>query len=234
MTSLLVSVKDPVEAKQAAIAGADLIDLKNPNIGALGALDDRLSNQIMHELKQFNDIQVSATVGDRHDTAEVLLKLVQEKANLGVDFVKLPYSEHLFSADFQLGLQEMMSELGTKIIVVIDASETIPKDLLLNLKPLRLYGVMLDTFNKQKSLIESKNTAELASFVNECKELHFYVGLAGSLKASMVDSLIVYRPDYLGFRSGVCSGNIRENRLLSESVKAVKRLLYNHNVGCEA
>ena len=36
---LLVSVRDPAEAEDARLAGADLIDAKDPERGALGALE---------------------------------------------------------------------------------------------------------------------------------------------------------------------------------------------------
>ncbi|MFM9834559.1 MAG: (5-formylfuran-3-yl)methyl phosphate synthase, partial [Methylophilaceae bacterium] len=47
---LLISVKNSEEALIALHAGADVIDLKDPNIGALGALDLETTAQILKVL----------------------------------------------------------------------------------------------------------------------------------------------------------------------------------------
>lgn len=55
MTQLLISVKNVEEALIALNCGVDIIDLKDPNIGALGALNLDTSQQILqkvHEYKQ--------------------------------------------------------------------------------------------------------------------------------------------------------------------------------------
>ena len=62
MTALLASVTDLQEARMALEAGANIIDLKDPARGALGAV----SNDIQQSVTRFVDRRrlVSATVGD--------------------------------------------------------------------------------------------------------------------------------------------------------------------------
>ena len=46
MTGLLVSVRDAKEAQQAVSGGADVIDVKEPAHGALGAADPTVWSQV--------------------------------------------------------------------------------------------------------------------------------------------------------------------------------------------
>ena len=52
MTGLLASVASPEEARIAAACGVDIIDLKNPRAGALGALPLALGTAEGAELRQ--------------------------------------------------------------------------------------------------------------------------------------------------------------------------------------
>ncbi|MEX0712176.1 MAG: (5-formylfuran-3-yl)methyl phosphate synthase, partial [Pirellulales bacterium] len=51
MTKLLVSVRSLAEARLALAAGVDLIDLKEPARGSLGALDPAVARQIVRSLR---------------------------------------------------------------------------------------------------------------------------------------------------------------------------------------
>ena len=65
MISLLASVRDLVEAREAAAAGVDLIDLKEPSAGALGALATDDIRAIVTAIRSgWPHRPVSATIGD--------------------------------------------------------------------------------------------------------------------------------------------------------------------------
>ncbi|MET0208713.1 MAG: (5-formylfuran-3-yl)methyl phosphate synthase, partial [Burkholderiaceae bacterium] len=62
---LLVSVRDEHEALIAAESGADLIDMKEPRAGALGALPFDAVERIVAVLRRrHTTLRLSATVGD--------------------------------------------------------------------------------------------------------------------------------------------------------------------------
>lgn len=64
-TRLLVSMRDVGEALAAAAAGADFIDLQEPNTGALGAVPLGTVRAVVTGLPRAGYAQtVSATIGD--------------------------------------------------------------------------------------------------------------------------------------------------------------------------
>jgi len=62
MTLFLASVRDAGEAEMAMTAGADIIDLKDPHSGALGALNLKTIASCVRSIAR--RAPVSATVGD--------------------------------------------------------------------------------------------------------------------------------------------------------------------------
>ncbi|NIQ14333.1 MAG: hypothetical protein GTO02_07985, partial [Candidatus Dadabacteria bacterium] len=62
MSLFLASVTNLEEAKQVLAADADIIDLKNPAEGALGAVDYSVVTEVVNYVN--NQCLVSATIGD--------------------------------------------------------------------------------------------------------------------------------------------------------------------------
>ena len=87
MTRFLVSVRDVAETETALAAGADIIDLKDPAKGALGALDPAAIASCVTRIA--GRAEVSATVGDLPMRAATIRGAVRKIAALGVDHVKL-------------------------------------------------------------------------------------------------------------------------------------------------
>jgi uncharacterized protein (UPF0264 family) len=87
MTRLLASVRDEDEALTALAAHADIIDFKDPDAGALGALDVRIIAGALRRLA--NRAQTSATAGDLPLDPAALIAAVERIGATGVDFVKV-------------------------------------------------------------------------------------------------------------------------------------------------
>src|SRR5450830_1564790 len=141
MTKLLASVKDSYEALL-AIDYADIIDLKNPSEGALGALAIADIEDIVAKLDGRKI--TSATIGDLPMHSELLLAKIRETANTGVDIVKIG----LFPSPEQIACMEAIGQSlasEIKIVVVIFAENVLDIGLLKFLKASNFYGVMLDT-----------------------------------------------------------------------------------------
>ncbi|HEX6829966.1 MAG TPA: (5-formylfuran-3-yl)methyl phosphate synthase, partial [Methyloceanibacter sp.] len=86
MTLFLASVRDEAEAAVALLARADIIDLKEPRRGALGALDLDTTRSIVSLVG--GRVAVSATIGDLPMLPETISTAVLEKAACGLDYVK--------------------------------------------------------------------------------------------------------------------------------------------------
>ena len=86
MTLFLASVRDEAEAETALLARADIIDLKDPAQGALGALDLDTTRRIVSVVA--GRVPVSATIGDLPMHRSPIHHTVLQHAACGVDYVK--------------------------------------------------------------------------------------------------------------------------------------------------
>ncbi len=222
MTQLLISVKNVDEALIALGASADIIDLKDPSIGALGALDLSETKQIVRAIN--GRALVSATVGEQHRLTQVLISDIQARTELGVDVVKIAVSE-LFYEDNFWGEITKLTNSSVKVIAVFFAEEYSDFPLLAALEKAGFYGAMLDTQTKQQNLLQVQTKHVLQTFTQNCRQYHLKSGLAGSLQPQHIASLIEFNPTYLGFRGGVCENLMRNSALCEAKVIEVKNML---------
>lgn len=230
MIRLLISVKNAEEAIEAVDAGADFIDLKDPAVGALGSLDDMVSMQAVRAVNR--QAMVSATVGDAHDSLDALLDLVMRKRDLGVDIIKLPVSSLPKQVHDDDAIAKLIHDHQLKLIAVIFADQQIDLTWIPKLAAMGFYGAMLDTADKQHHLLTAVDADTIHAFVKHCESHRLQSGLAGALRLEYLNELTQHFPSYIGFRSGVCQDNVRENSLLPHLVKEIKDKLYKHNNFC--
>jgi (5-formylfuran-3-yl)methyl phosphate synthase len=226
---VLVSVNSVPEAQMVLSADVRLIDLKETSHGALAALDLNLSKSIIHEVILYRqqhpqaDIIVSATIGDDCASVQVLRELIQSRLNIGVNVIKLPQTIWADAA-YAPVIKEFLSR-QVKLIAVLSADHFSGKEavgnILQDLANAAYWGVMVDTIQKSKPLTALISLQLLDFFVSSAKLLGLYVGLAGGLKLEQFDSLADLSPDYLGFRSGLCLNQHRDQPLISEKVHLV-------------
>lgn len=227
MIKLLISVKNAEEAKLAIEAGADMIDLKDPAVGALGNLPNAISNDIIQAIN--GQVIVSATVGEEVVNATQLLALIDAKFSMGVDIVKLSLSPLFEDNDFTEAIKQRITQHQLKLVAVLFADQPLDFNWLPRLADIGFYGVMLDTARKKNNLLLCLDEITIGKFVKMCEAHQLQSGLAGALRVEYVPRLVGYLPSYIGFRSGVCENNIRQNHLLPAAVKKIKEQLYKHN-----
>lgn len=226
MTQLLISVKNVKETLIALDAGVDIIDLKDPDNGALGALDIVTSANILQAVS--GAAIVSATAGEHHASLSELVFDIRTRVEIGADIVKIAVSELFYEADFLIEMAKLTNE-GIKIVAVFFADELIDLDLLKKIQQTGFFGAMLDTNNKQQNLLQSLTTSDLQIFTQKCNQQQLKYGFAGSLKLQDIESLIKFNPTYIGFRGGVCEDNMRKSALSPCKVIEVKNMLHTHN-----
>ena len=226
MTQLLISVKNSEEALIALATGVDIIDLKDPNEGALGALNLTMTKQIL-QLVNGRSL-VSATVGELHASIDALVLDIQLRAEIGVDIIKIAVSDLFVQCGFFDAIAHL-SKANIKIVAVFFADKEINFNLLPALKNAGFYGAMLDTKNKQRNLLQLQHPSNLHLFTQQCRKYQLISGLAGSLQPQHIDTLIEINATYLGFRGGVCKDSQRKSSLVSSKVIEVKNMLRNGN-----
>jgi (5-formylfuran-3-yl)methyl phosphate synthase len=227
MTGLLASVRNREEAILALEAGVDVIDLKNPNEGALGALPLHTITDIVHLVNGRS--VVSATIGDLPMRSESIVFGIEHTASQGVDIVKVGFfGTH--GHDACIKAMQPLAAAGIKIMAVLFADHEPDLNILPRLKAAGFYGAMLDTASKcEKNLVDHLSMEMLRGFLKRAHDLGLETGLAGSLKLSDVSSLAALQPGYLGFRGALCEKRERSGTLLLRRLEEAKKLLHESN-----
>ena len=222
MTGMLASVNSLPEALLALAAKVDIIDLKEPSRGALGALDDCLVREIVQNIQ--GRCPVSATVGDLPMHAETLAVAVAAMAATGVDFVKIGFFP---GGDYQPVINALAaSAQASALIAVLFADKQPDFALLPALKAAGFAGVMLDTMDKASgSLTAVLSAEEIQAFVTQARTQKLLCGLAGSLRRKDVADLLPYQANYLGFRGALCEQHNRVAELSPSALMAIRQLI---------
>ncbi len=227
MTGMLASIASADEAAAVVAAGVDIIDLKDPAAGALGALPAAIVGDCVGRIA--GRVAVSATVGDLPMEPSVIARAVAEMARLGVDIVKVGW----FPGGDQAGCLQALAaaaKRGVRLVAVMFADRQPDFELVGRLADCRVAGSMLDTADKQGgSLRRHLPDHRLRDFVRHCSNAGLMSGLAGSLLIEDIAPLVRLRPDYLGFRGALCAGD-RKTALdpvqlmaVRDTVKAAER-----------
>jgi (5-formylfuran-3-yl)methyl phosphate synthase len=222
MTLMLASVTNPAEAEAVWLGGADIIDLKDPAKGALGALDADVAAGIVRSVGKRKP--VSAAVGSLLGAPGAVVGAVAAIAATGVDYVKVGCSPGKAGADCVRALRT--HACNTKLVGVLFADCEPDLDMLALMANNGFTSAMLDTAKKEAGrLLDHMDVAALDRFIGRCRENGLTSGLAGSLEAPDVPRLLPLQPNYLGFRSSLCQGRVREAAIDAESVKIIRDLI---------
>jgi len=222
MTLLLASVRNEAEAEIAVGAGADIVDLKDPGRGALGALDLKSIEVCVRAVG--GRVPVSATIGDLPLEEKVVSTAVLTTAARGVDYVKLG----LFPDGDAVRCLNGLTGLAAKIrLIVVLFADALPEIDAVGLAArIGASGIMFDTLGKSgAALPDLISPRMLADFLAAARARGMTVGLAGSLKARHVPDLLALGPDLLGFRGALCRAGERDKSLDKARLAAVRALI---------
>jgi len=219
VTGLLASVMSADEAETVLALGADIVDLKDPRRGALGALPLDVVREAL--VRVAGRRPVSATVGDLPMEPDRVAAAAARTGETGLDFVKVglfPGGDRLACLD-ALAVQAAQ---GLSLVAVMFADQGPDFTLIERLAERRFAGVMLDTAGKRGGgLLSYLDEAVLRDFVQRANAAGLLAGLAGSLALGDVPALLHLGPDYLGFR-GALTGGGREASLDPPAIAALR------------
>jgi uncharacterized protein (UPF0264 family) len=215
-TKLIVSVTSAAEALTAVENGADLIDVKDPSRGSLGAATPDVWREVIGVVGK--KVPVSAALGEMRDL--VFNELARQTG--GLAFAKLGLSQctkiPLF--DWKLYWQQWRDQLPrrTQPVMVVyadwrDCGAPSPQELVKCVHDFRVPIVLVDTFDKSNgNLREHCSDEQLIRFLAAVRDAKAQVVLAGSLQLSDLTDLLPLAPDYVAVRGAVCRGS-RTGRL---------------------
>jgi uncharacterized protein (UPF0264 family) len=223
MTRLLASVADLGELAPAAAGGADILDLKDPTAGALGAWPpERIAEAVARTRAWPIRPPLSATVGDLPMVPDTVTAHVTATAALGVDIVKIGLTPDGDPAGCVAALAEQ-ARGGARLVAVLFADLWPDFRLLDTIARAGFAGAMLDTAGKASGgLLRHKSLDVVARFVEDARRLGLLTGLAGSLTLADVPALLPLHPGVLGFRTALCVGGDRRGVLDPAAMAAIR------------
>ena len=222
MTMLLASVTGAQEAELALAHGADIIDLKDPARGALGALSSDAVRETVGAIGGRRP--VSAVTGDLPMEPRTVAEAAEEMAATGVDYVKVGLFPGAGRADCIRALAPIA--VRTRVVGVLFADSEPDMTLLPLMAEAGFAGAMLDTARKGLGrLLDHADLATLGEFIRACRAYGMLTGLAGSLEAPDVPRLLLLGPDYLGFRGALCARHDRTGVLDAAALGLIRALI---------
>lgn len=222
MTKMLASVADLAEAEIAISGGADIVDLKDPKAGALGAVATETIRKAVQAVAGRRE--TSAVLGDLPMQPETIRSRAEEVAATGVDYVKAGF----FPSPNAAVCAEALAPLAarTKLIAVLFADKEPDFGLLELFAKHGFHGVMVDTADKNKGrLLDHLPPERIPAFVDCARSVGLKVGLSGSLETPDIPRLLPFAPDFLGFRGALCDRSQRTAAISAEAVQHIRSLI---------
>jgi (5-formylfuran-3-yl)methyl phosphate synthase len=229
MTRMLASVTGAEEARIALEGGADIIDLKDPSRGALGAVHPQAIRDVIDLVE--GRVPVSAVTGDLPMEPDRVLAAATEALSAGAAFIKIG----IFPAGDPDACIRALSPLAgrAQLVAVMFADQAPDLSLLPLLAEAGFAGAMLDTANKRSGrLLDHMDLPRLRQFTAACRANALFPGLAGSLESPDIPRLLVLQPAVLGFRGALCAGG-RAAPIDLAAVRAIRALIPRENGGPE-
>jgi uncharacterized protein (UPF0264 family) len=226
---LLISPKDEKEAVEAIAGGADIIDVKNPKEGALGANFPWIIKRI-REITPKN-IEVSCTLGDVPNLPGAMSLAALGAATTGVDYIKAGLYGLKTEEDavyLTRSVTRAVRDFDSSIKVVItgyaDASRvgSVNPMLIADITHKAQADIaMIDTAVKDgKNLFTFLTINQLRSFVDAAHDHGLKAALAGSLKKEDLPAVYALGADVVGLRGAACThGDRVDGRITRETVR---------------
>ena len=229
---LLVSVVDAGEAREAAAAGADIVDVKNPAEGSLGAPSPATIEAVRAAVPA--RLPVSAAIGDMPNLPGTAALAALGAARSGAAFVKVGLWGVANEAEAVALLRAVREAIagvpGAEVVAgaYADARRVAPAPLAPELLPrvARAAGVkvcLLDTAIKDgRGLLDWLSPEALTALVDEAHELGLELALAGALRAEDLPVVCATGADIVGVRSAACADGRRTGSLEAARVRALR------------
>ena len=237
MLKLLVSSVDVGEALEAVAGGADIIDVKNPKEGALGASFPWVIRRIREVTPK--GLEVSCTLGDLPNLPGSVALAALGAAATGVDYIKCSlYGVRTHAEAVYLIKNVVKAAKDHNSAIKIAATGFADADAIGSVNPLLIPQItqeagadiaMLDTAVKDgKNLLNYLKPDQLKAFVDEAHSYGLQAALAGSLKKENLPTLCALGVDIIGVRGAACTGGDRVNgRIKKEKVHELVQIIQN-------
>jgi hypothetical protein len=235
MVKLLISPTDEIDALEALKGGADIIDVKNPAEGSLGAPLPILIRKVREAVPKH--IPVSAALGDVPKLPGTIAQAALGAAIAGANYVKIGLMGPKTATDaisIVKAVVDTLEEFNPNVITVAalyadyKRADTLnPRELPKIAQSAHAGFAMIDTAIKDdRDIFEFMNQSEIIAFLQECHERKIRTALAGSLSETSFEAAVKLKPDVIGIRKAALLEPDRvSSRVDSDAVRRLKRMI---------
>jgi (5-formylfuran-3-yl)methyl phosphate synthase len=223
---LLVSVTDATEARLAVAGGVDVVDVKNPAEGSLGAPAPEVITQVRREVPA--ELPVSAAIGDLPALPGTAALAALGAARCGAVYVKVGLWGASTEDQAVAVLAAAVTALDGGAALIAGAyadAERVPsrplppRSLVAAARRAGAAGCLLDTAVKDgRGLLQWLSADALAELVTEAHDAGLEVALAGALRAEDLPVVRELGADIAGVRSAACRDGRRTAPLDPERI----------------
>ncbi|MEM2848793.1 MAG: (5-formylfuran-3-yl)methyl phosphate synthase [Candidatus Bathyarchaeia archaeon] len=239
---LLVSIVDEEEAFNAFQGGCDILDVKNPREGSLGAKHPSFIRCVVEKFK--GKVEISATIGDLPNLPGTASLAALGAASLGVDYVNaglLGVDDFNSALNLTSWIVKAVKEeyVNVKVIACCYADYKLVGSLNPIYLPNVAYeggadGILIDVKTKNRGKVfDYLNIEQLAQIYSKAKKYGLTTALAGGLSLEDISKAVKLEVDVLGVRRGVCdSSEWLHSRVRLEKVRDMKEMILKLKKPC--
>jgi uncharacterized protein (UPF0264 family) len=240
---LLVSVRNADEAEAALTGGCDVLDIKEPALGAMGMADPATIAAVVARVRDLHSsVPVSVALGEapEWDGQRSLPHVLMQIAYLKLGTAGLrngpQWVRRLMKAKERLnGLARESADEGecglVQWIAVGYADWEIargpcPEEVVKGARDCGFAGVLIDTFSKEKrGLFDWLSVERLELLTARARSAGLELALAGRLQIDDLAAIGLVRPDIVGIRSAACRSGIRTGEIDAMAVRRFREAL---------
>jgi len=236
---LLISPQNIKEGIEAIAGGADIVDVKNPKEGSLGANFPWVIKEVKQLIQDNNNecVELSCTLGEMPNFPGSMALAAYGAASLNVDYIKVGLNgvQTIQKAiDLLENIVHAVKMCNSKIrIVIVGYGDYIrvnsiePQLVVEAAVAVKADIVMLDTAIKDgKTLFDFQTVQQLEEFINTAHKHQLMVALAGSLQSQNLPIVKKLGADFVGLRGAACQNNNRDTGYITrERVRELVKII---------
>lgn len=234
MPLLLVSVRNATEARQALDAGIDVLDVKEPSLGSLGAASEVVLAEIGQFATNFPARLFTAALGELTDLSESphlpaiptgfgLLKVGLSGCGSLPDW---PARWAQVRQDIEALARKRFDWAGVAYVDESEADAPSVDDVLAAAISARCRYLLLDTWSKSAGrLTDFFSDQALADLGRQCRGAGLHLAVAGRLRLGDLSDTLLAAADVVAVRSAVCRNQQREGAIDPEAIQKWRSVL---------
>jgi len=227
-----VSVVDAAEARLAVAGGVDVVDVKNPSEGSLGAPAPAVLAAVRAAVPA--ERPLSAALGDLPPRPGTAALAAVGAARSGAAYVKLGIVGLSGPAEAVAVLRAAREAVAGDAAVVavayadaarVEGGALAPGELVAAARAAGVEGCLVDTAVKDgRGLLSWLDPAALAALVADAHAAGLEIALAGELRAEELPAVHATGADIVGVRSAACAGGRRTAALDPARIAALRAM----------